>query len=148
MTTCGKAALRAAGMGVLLGLAPLAPAAAGSHGGEAGGSQQYNAQFSTDSADDRDWQLGALWRPGDSTSIDALMEETTSPAGRADLVSHTYDLGVDQDLGDHAGFGLKYEWWGKKGDIDSTAWYGSFDLRNSSWDLAVLPGRRDITLYT
>lgn len=146
MHTSGKSCLKAA---LLLGLAVAsssAAAAGGTH--DSSGTQAYNAQLSVDSAQDHDAQLGASWELGDSTSLSALAEETTSPASRADLVTHSYDFGLDQGLGDAAGFGLQYEWSGKRADIVSRALHGSFHIKDPSWEITVLPGYRRTTLYT
>lgn len=137
---CIAAGLYVASAGVL---------AADKHPGTAQGAstQTYNAQVSFDSGQDRDSQLGAQLDASDSTSFDLLAEETSSPAGRNDLVTHTYDLGWDQGLGDSTGFGLRYDWSGKQQALVSRALYGSFYLKNASWEATVLPGYRRSTLY-
>src|SRR5579872_3910272 len=111
-------------------------------GSQGAGTQVYNAQTSVDSAQDRDSQLGVQLDASDSTSFNLLAEETSSPAGRFDLVTHAYDLGWDQDLADWTGFGLRYEWSGKQNAIVSDAYYGTFYLKNSDWEFTLLPGYR------
>jgi len=141
-----------AGLCVMTGLLMMSAAtlAADKHpaGSQGAGTQVYNAQTSVDSAQDRDSQLGVQLDASDSTSFNLLAEETSSPAGRFDLVTHAYDLGWDQDLADWTGFGLRYEWSGKQNAIVSDAYYGTFYLKNSDWEFTLLPGYRRSTLYS
>src|SRR5579872_1488520 len=133
---------------LVLALLPLEQAAAGSTAASgAGTSLVLNTSVSVDSAHDHDAQLGGWIGLSDTTGMTFLAEYTGSPAGRLDLVTHTYSLGLDQDLGADGGFTLRYERWGKPDDIVSDAWYGSFRWQPGDWRLEVLPGWRKITLY-
>lgn len=116
--------------------------------GDAAGAQTYNLQYSVDSADDKDSQLAAELSAFDRTSFDFLAEETSSPSTRNALVTHTYDLGWDQGWSDWAGLGLRYDWSGKQDALVAKSWYGSFSVKNASWEFTLLPGYRNITLYS
>ncbi|MDE2195899.1 MAG: hypothetical protein KGJ56_01725 [Gammaproteobacteria bacterium] len=131
----------------LLGWVPLAAATGGNAAGSSG-SLTLNTSLSVDAADDHDYQLGGQVGVSDSTFLNFLSEYTSSPASSTDLVTHTDSLGVEQALGRHAGFGLRYESWGKSNDLVSDAFYGSVYWQTRDWQLTASPGTRRITLYT
>lgn len=139
--------LRVTALVTMLSLPALALAAP-SADDSGGAKQQYNGQYSVDSSQDHDAETGAQWGLGESTSLNFSAEESTSSSSRADLVTHTYDFGLDQDLSDLTGFGLTYEWWGKKDAIEMKTWKGSFFLKNDTWKATLLPGQSSITVDT
>lgn len=125
-----------------------ATAARAAGGGPSGPGLVLNTALSVDAADDRDAQVGAQVALGDSTMLSFLGEYTSSPAARTDLVTHTYSAGFNQNFGRRASLGLRYESWGKAGELTSDSLYGSLGWNGSDWQLTALPGVRRISLYT
>lgn len=136
----------------LAGLPCISMAAGGSQnvGNANGSSLMLNSQFSIDSADDRDAQVGGEVAISDTTAYNFLAEYTSSPAGRLALTTHTYSFGVDQDFSaaKASGFGLRYEWWGKTDTLDSNSFYASLYYSLAGWQATLLPGIRQIDLDT
>ena len=135
-----------------LGLPSAVMAAGGQDSGKSGGGTalMLNSAFSIDSADDQDAQIGGEVAISDTTAYNFLAEYTRSPSGRLDLTTHTYSFGVDQDFdaAQTAGFGLRYEWWGRADTLDSNAFYGSLYYSLPDWQATLLPGIRQIQLDT
>lgn len=134
-----------------LSLTAKAAAGGAQNSGNANGSSlMLNSQFSIDSANDQDVQLGGEAAISDTTAYNFLAEYTSSPAGRLALTTHTYSFGVDQDFNaaKNSGFGLRYEWWGKTDTLDSNSFYGSLYYALPDWQATLLPGIRQIDLDT
>lgn len=132
---------------------PCTALAAGGQGSKAAAndsSLMLNSTLSIDSANDQDAQISGELAISSTTAYNFLAESTSSPVGRLALNTHTYSFGVDQDFNSAktAGFGLRYEWWGKTDTLDSNSFYGSLYYALPDWEATLLPGIRQIDLDT